>query len=111
MSKQTTTLQESLTATLLKSVLPNSLLKEIMTDALVCRGLVTDLNAVPRSGVYSFYNPANAPLGNLYGVAISAQVSSVIELQVIFTNYGRIMWREKWETWRDWIEVVTKVPS
>lgn len=104
------TLKEALTPAFLTEVLPNTLLKQILTDTVTQRGDAGDLDQRTVAGVYYVHSAClNVPAGALrHGVLLVGQANSAIGIQIYFdssvsrnsgTLYMRIRWSEKWEPW------------
>ncbi len=111
MSEKTTLLKDALTPELLRQVLSNSLLKEIMTDAMTYKGLFRALDETKDFGLYT--GAGDAATGTtptkdpkwLFGALIVFQSRQGI-IQILFSNALDVALREykhydlSWHPWR-----------
>lgn len=83
--------------------LSNSLLKGILTDAVVGRGQVADLDTCKTAGTYYVGNPQNLPEGAYnYGVLIVYQNERLC-LQMYLPRFNTKMYiRIYYERWMGW---------
>lgn len=111
MSEKTKLLKDALTPDLLRQVLSNSLLKEIMTDAMAYRGSFGDLDETKDFGLYTGAGanvtgttPTEGPKW-LYGALIVFQSRQGI-IQILFSDALDVAIREykiydlSWHPWR-----------
>lgn len=103
------TLTDALTPSLLKTVLSEALLAEIMTKAMVYRGWITDINAVSDSGLYICgENTKNTPRGLTYGLLLhfSAGPQNYGHIDIFLAStislgiFVRIWWANQWSAWQ-----------
>lgn len=85
--------------------LSNSMLKGIMTDAMVNRGYCPDFDQATQAGIYRVDSSTTGnPSGGFYGVLICAEAESMakLHLYVPHGNRGvflRIFWVNVWLPW------------
>lgn len=79
------------------TTLTNDILKGIMTDALVAKGICPDLNTCFTPGMYSVYpQTQNVPSGiNNYGALVVLTASTGYGLQILFARgpSGKFIYR------------------
>lgn len=92
--------------------LTNDLLKELMTDAVVKRGYVTDFNNLRQSGIYLINGKTVAnkpPAYSDYSVVIVFAWEASYLLQIVATASKGLFYRMYWwNEWSDWRKITTE---
>lgn len=109
MSETTRTLTDALTPSFLKTVLTMTFLKEVMTDAMVFRHWISDINGISMSGLYICgEGTKNTPKGLTYGMLLhfSAGTQDYGNVDIFLPSdisagmFVRIWWGGKWSAWQ-----------
>ena len=111
-------IKDALTPSLLKEVISNELLKEIMTDAVVARGSVTkddNVNEITTPGVYTVASDSQIqglPSGtSMYG-NLTVERGGLYIFQIYRTVDANVYQRRRYvgEPWNTWYKLVSGTP-
>lgn len=85
--------------------LTNDLLKGVMTDGLIPRGNLADMDEAKSPGCWNVGpNTANLPIPGIYGIAVNMCSSYNYGIQFVARDYSamiyyRILWGGTWRKW------------
>ncbi len=86
--------------------LTNELLKRVMTDGLIPRGRLADMDAAKSQGCWDIGpTTANLPASGIYGLAVNLSPGYNFCLQIVARDYSnliyyRICWAGTWRPWQ-----------